>query len=168
MRRAARKPLVIAAIAGLLVPTSGQVQVMGQDVAVRPEQAKAQLGFLTGTTGLYARLTAREVLTFFGRAYGIPRQALPERITTVAERLRIRPLPGELQRVADILSKLPEIIECDRVTGEDCFVARAHVRSLEHLERQIDKVIPYAMTNTSIIQSSPVAPRLPVAANDPA
>ena len=49
--------------------------------------------------------------------------------------LRIRPLPGELQRVAGILSKLPEIIECDRVTGEDCFVARAHVRSVEDLER---------------------------------
>jgi Lrp/AsnC family leucine-responsive transcriptional regulator len=75
--------------------------------------------------------------------------------------LRVRPLPGELQRVADILSKLPEIIECDRVTGEDCFVARAHVRSVEDLERLIDKVIPYAMTNTSIIQSSPVKRRLP-------
>ena len=75
--------------------------------------------------------------------------------------LRIRPVPGELRRVADIVSSLPEIVECDRVTGEDCFVARAHVRSVEDLERVIDRIIPYAMTNTSIIHSSPVLRRLP-------
>ena len=40
---------------------------MGLDVAREPDAAKARLGFLTGSTGLYARLSAREVLTFFGR-----------------------------------------------------------------------------------------------------
>jgi Lrp/AsnC family leucine-responsive transcriptional regulator len=47
------------------------------------------------------------------------------------------------------------------VTGEDCFIARAHVRSMQELERVIDAIIPFAMTNTSIIQSSPVKRRLP-------
>ncbi|MGH6887296.1 MAG: Lrp/AsnC family transcriptional regulator [Kiloniellales bacterium] len=75
--------------------------------------------------------------------------------------LRIRPMPGELARVAEILRGLPEVVECDRITGEDCFIARAHVASVEALERLIDQIIPYAMTNTSIIQSSPVARRLP-------
>lgn len=75
--------------------------------------------------------------------------------------LRIRPIPGQLQKVAEILRKLPEIVECDRITGEDCFIARAHVRSVGDLERLIDEIIPYAMTNTSIIQSSPVERRLP-------
>lgn len=75
--------------------------------------------------------------------------------------LRIRPVPGELQRVADIITRLPSIVECDRITGEDCFIARAHVASVEDLERLIDEVIPFAMTNTSIIQSSPVALRIP-------
>jgi Lrp/AsnC family leucine-responsive transcriptional regulator len=75
--------------------------------------------------------------------------------------LRIRPIPGQLRKVAEILCGLPEIVECDRVTGEDCFVARAQVKSVKDLERLIDEVIPYAMTNTSIIQSSPVARRLP-------
>lgn len=75
--------------------------------------------------------------------------------------LRIRPVPGQLQRVVSILESLPEIVQCDRVTGEDCFMARVHVHSVEELERLIDKVIPYAMTNTSIIQSSPVTHRLP-------
>lgn len=75
--------------------------------------------------------------------------------------LRVRPLPGQLQKVADILRALPEIVECDRITGEDCFIARAFVRSVEDLEQLIDKIIPHATTNTSIIQSSPVKRRLP-------
>jgi Lrp/AsnC family transcriptional regulator, leucine-responsive regulatory protein len=80
----------------------------------------------------------------------------------IAAWLRVRPLPGELAHVADILRDLPEIVECDRVTGDDCFIAKAHVRSMEHLEKIIDRIIPFAMTNTSIIQSSPVGRRLPV------
>jgi Lrp/AsnC family leucine-responsive transcriptional regulator len=75
--------------------------------------------------------------------------------------LRIRPLPGQLPKVADILRSLSAIVECDRVTGEDCFIARAHVESIEALEKLIDQIIPHAMTNTSIIQSSPVYSRLP-------
>jgi Lrp/AsnC family leucine-responsive transcriptional regulator len=86
---------------------------------------------------------------------------------TVAALIRIRPMPGELKTVAGILRELPEIVECDRVTGEDCFVARAHVKSIGELERMIDRIIPHAMTTTSIIQSClvkrrapPIAPRL--------
>jgi Lrp/AsnC family leucine-responsive transcriptional regulator len=79
----------------------------------------------------------------------------------IAAWLRVRPVPGEMKRVAGILQGLPEIVECDRVTGEDCFIARVHVKSMSHLEEVIDAVIPYAMTNTSIVQSSPVAKRLP-------
>ena len=75
--------------------------------------------------------------------------------------LRVRPLPGELKRVAEILRGLPEVVECDRVTGEDCFIAKAHFRSVVHLEEVIDRIIPHAMTNTAIIQSSPVERRLP-------
>jgi Lrp/AsnC family leucine-responsive transcriptional regulator len=90
-------------------------------------------------------------LTISAKALGLP----------IAAWLRIRPIPGQLQKVADILRGLPEIVECDRITGEDCFIARAHVSSVDALEKLIDQVIPYAMTNTSIIQSSPVKRRLP-------
>lgn len=75
--------------------------------------------------------------------------------------LRIRPIPGQLQTVAELLQTLPAIVSCDRVTGEDCFIARAHLPSVEALEQLIDRIIPFAMTNTSIVQSSPVPPRLP-------
>jgi len=80
--------------------------------------------------------------------------------------LRIRPIPGQLLKVTEILRTLPEIVECDRITGDDCFLARAHVRSVDDLERVIDQVMPYAMTNTSIIQSSPVKRRLPPVRRD--
>lgn len=81
--------------------------------------------------------------------------------------LRVRPVPGELGRVAEILKDIPEIATCDRVTGEDCFIARVQVRSIIDLERVIDRIIPYAMTNTAIIQSSPVPARLPTPAQEP-
>jgi len=90
-------------------------------------------------------------LTINPKALGLP----------IAAWLRIRPVPGQLREVAEILQRLPEIVECDRVTGEDCFIARAHLKSVDDLERVIDQIIPYAMTNTSIIQSSPVKRRLP-------
>lgn len=80
---------------------------------------------------------------------------------SVAAWLRIRPIPGQLRKVAEILKAVPEIIECDRITGDDCFLARAVATSVADLERVIDEFIPYATTNTSIIQSSPVEPRLP-------
>lgn len=79
--------------------------------------------------------------------------------------IRVRPMPGELSRVADLLAAKNQIIECDRVTGDDCFVARAVVRSVDELERLIDDILPFATTNTSIIQSSPVPRRMPPVAD---
>lgn len=75
--------------------------------------------------------------------------------------IRIQPALGELARVARIVKEIPEIVECDRVTGDDCFVARVHASNVEGLESVIDRLIPYARTNTAIIQSSPVPRRSP-------
>lgn len=80
---------------------------------------------------------------------------------TVGAYIRVRPAMGELPRVAALLADIPEIIECDRITGEDCFMAKVFVGRIEDLERVIDRLIPYAQTNTSIIQSSPVMRRAP-------
>jgi len=79
----------------------------------------------------------------------------------VAAYIRIRPAMGELPRVADLVASIPEIVECDRVTGEDCFIAKVFVPSVTDLERVLDKLLPYAQTNTSIVQSSPVKRRQP-------
>lgn len=75
--------------------------------------------------------------------------------------IRIRPLPGQLSKVVSLITEIEEIIECDRITGDDCFIAKAYIKSADDLERIIDQLIPYAQTNTSMIQSSPVKRRLP-------
>jgi Lrp/AsnC family leucine-responsive transcriptional regulator len=78
---------------------------------------------------------------------------------TLAAVLRMRPAPRQIPKVADVARATPEVVECHRVTGEDCFYMKLHVRSVEHLEEVIDRFTPYGQTTTSIIQSSPVAQR---------
>ena len=73
--------------------------------------------------------------------------------------IRIRPAPRELRKVADVARETLEVVQCDRVTGEDCYVMRAHVRDVEHLEEVIDRFAIYGQTTSSIVQSSPVPSR---------
>jgi Lrp/AsnC family leucine-responsive transcriptional regulator len=70
--------------------------------------------------------------------------------------IRVRPGPQQLRRVAELLKELPEVVEAHRITGDDCFLLKAHVRDVGHLEELIDALAPYGQTTTSIIQSSPV------------
>jgi Lrp/AsnC family leucine-responsive transcriptional regulator len=70
--------------------------------------------------------------------------------------LRIRPAPRELAKVADLARRTPEVAECNRITGEDCYLMKLHVRDVEHLEEVIDSFAVYGQTTTSIMQSSPV------------
>jgi Lrp/AsnC family leucine-responsive transcriptional regulator len=73
--------------------------------------------------------------------------------------IRVRPAPRQLRDVADAARDAPEVVACHRITGEDCFVLRAHVRDVEHLEEVIDRFAPFGQTTTSIVQSSPVPGR---------
>ena len=73
--------------------------------------------------------------------------------------IRIRPSPRQLHKVADLARATPEVVECHRITGEDCFFAKAHVRDVEHLEEVIDQFALYGQTTTSVMQTSPVPRR---------
>jgi Lrp/AsnC family transcriptional regulator, leucine-responsive regulatory protein len=73
--------------------------------------------------------------------------------------IRIRPAPRQLAQVAELARRTPEVVECHRVTGDDCFVMTAYVRDVEHLETVIDEFAAYGQTTTSIMQSSPVPRR---------
>ena len=75
--------------------------------------------------------------------------------------VRVRPLPGKLSLVHERLAALPELCECDKVTGEDCFVARLHLRSMEHLDQVLDGITDVAETNTAIVKSQVVSRRTP-------
>jgi Lrp/AsnC family leucine-responsive transcriptional regulator len=73
--------------------------------------------------------------------------------------VRVRPSPGQLPNVAALARRTPEVVECQRVTGEDCFVMTAHVRDVGHLEEIIDRFAVLGQTTTSIVQSAPVPRR---------
>jgi Lrp/AsnC family leucine-responsive transcriptional regulator len=75
--------------------------------------------------------------------------------------VRIRPLPGQLQEVERQIQSIPEFTECDKVTGDDCFIARLHVRTMDHLDTLLDRLNVYAVTNTAIVKKTPVKRRLP-------
>ena len=73
--------------------------------------------------------------------------------------IRIRPNPRQLADVAALARDTPEVIECHRVTGEDCYVMTAYVRDVEHLEAVIDQFVAYGQTTSAIMQSAPVPRR---------
>ena len=76
---------------------------------------------------------------------------------------RIRPTAGQLAKVADLARSLPQITECHRITGEDCFLMKVHASAVEQLETVLDQFLVYGQTITSIVVSTPVRPRpLPV------
>jgi Lrp/AsnC family leucine-responsive transcriptional regulator len=73
--------------------------------------------------------------------------------------IRARPAPRQLHAVGDLAQRTPEVVDCRRITGEDCYIMTVHVRSVEHLEEVIDRFAAYGQTTTSIIQSAAVASR---------
>jgi Lrp/AsnC family leucine-responsive transcriptional regulator len=75
---------------------------------------------------------------------------------TLTAVLRIRPAPRMIGKVADLARATPEVVECLRITGEDCFIMRIHVRDVGHLEELIDAFVLYGQTTTSIVQSAAV------------
>jgi Lrp/AsnC family leucine-responsive transcriptional regulator len=101
-----------------------------------------------------ARLERDEVILGY-RATLNPR-ALGYALSAV---IRIRPAPRQLHEVAQLARETPEVVDCRRITGEDCFIMTAHVRSVEHLEEVIDSFALHGQTTSSIVQSAPVADR---------
>lgn len=75
--------------------------------------------------------------------------------------VRIRPLPGKLHIVQQLIQEIPEFCECDKVTGEDCFVARLAIPSIDQLDGILDRISDKAETSTSIVKSQPIRRRPP-------
>jgi Lrp/AsnC family leucine-responsive transcriptional regulator len=77
----------------------------------------------------------------------------------IAVVVRIRPARRQLQKVPEIARATPEVVECHRITGEDCYIAKLHLRSMDDLEGILDRFAAYGQTTTSIVHSAPVPPR---------
>ena len=77
----------------------------------------------------------------------------------VAAWVRIRPGPGQLPRIADLAERTPEVSECHRVSGEDCFLMKVHAATIADLEPVLDRFLAHGHTTSSFIVSTPVPPR---------
>ncbi len=124
---------------------------------------------------------ARLSLAELGRRVGLSSPAVAERMARLEQEGVIRGYHAELDpralglrsarssasaprharcsQVGDLAQRTPEVVDCRRITGEDCYIMTAHVRSVEHLEEVIDRFTAYGQTTTSIVQSAPVASR---------
>jgi Lrp/AsnC family leucine-responsive transcriptional regulator len=77
--------------------------------------------------------------------------------------VRIAPAVRQLEKIREVARETPEVVECHRITGEDCFFLKLHLRSIDDLEPLLDRFTPYGRTTTSLIHSSPVSGRpLPI------
>ncbi|MBB3315347.1 MULTISPECIES: Lrp/AsnC family transcriptional regulator [unclassified Rhizobium] len=133
------------------------------------ENARISLKELAQAAGLSSpsaaerlrRLEERGIIAAFtididAAALGYPLQAI----------VRVRPLPGQLHVVQRIIQDTPQFVECDKVTGDDCFIARLVVSSMAELDAILDKVAEKAETSTSMVKASPVKRRLPPLSRD--
>ncbi|HEV2443148.1 MAG TPA: Lrp/AsnC family transcriptional regulator [Steroidobacteraceae bacterium] len=77
----------------------------------------------------------------------------------IAAFIRVRPMPGKLPKIAELAASLPQVVECHRITGEDCFILKVRLDSLDNLDLILDQFLNYGQTTTSIVQSTPVPPR---------
>ena len=124
---------------------------------------------------------ARRTLAELGRRVGLSSPAVAERLSrlerdgvirgyhadvdpralgfALSAVIRVRPAPRQLPEVARLARETLEVVECNRITGDDCFVLRAHVRDVDHLEEVIDRFTAFGQTTTSIVRSSPVPGR---------
>jgi Lrp/AsnC family leucine-responsive transcriptional regulator len=134
---------------------------------------------------LLAELQAgpRLPMTVLGRRVGLSAPAVTERVRRLEEAgvirgyrldidpaalgmpltayIRVRPNAAYLPRVAELAQEIPEVVECHRITGDDCFIVKVHLPTMDQLDRILDRFLLLGTTTTSIVQSTPVPLRPP-------
>jgi sodium transport system ATP-binding protein len=136
----AGKTTTLRLLATLLKPTTGTAIVAGHDVVAAPGKVRADVGFLAASTALYGRLTAREMIAYFGRLNGLDGTALRDRINLLADQLDMHDFldrrcdkfsTGMKQKtsIARTLVHDPAVMIFDEPTlGLDVMTARAIVK----------------------------------------
>lgn len=133
------------------------LEILIKDARISLKELAAQVGLSSPSVSeRVRRLEERGVIRGF--TVEIDPQALGYQLQAI---VRIRPLPGKLHIVQKLIEEMPEFGECDKVTGDDCFVARLYVRSIERLDGILDHIADKAETSTAIVKSKPIQRRPP-------
>lgn len=134
------------------------VKLLTRDARMPVSELSKRVG-LSGpaTSERIRRLEASGLITRFTleidlAALGYPLQAI----------VRIKPRPGNMHIVEEMIMNEPGFLDCDKVTGDDCFVTRLALRSIADLDPVLLPFHEKAETNTAIIKSSPLRARIPV------
>lgn len=139
----AGKTTTLRMLSTILAPSAGSARVAGVDVAADPLEVRRRIGFLSGSTGLYPRLTARETLEYFGRLHGLEEDALQERVDELLDRFRMRPFQdgrceglstGQRQRVSiarAVVHDPPVLILDEPTTGLDILASSDMIEFIE-------------------------------------
>ena len=133
------------------------LKLLAQDARLSIKSLSEQVGLSAPATAERVRsLEENHIIEGFSitinlEALGYPLMAI----------VRVKPLAGQLHYVQKLIQQMPECSECDKVTGEDCFVMRLQVRSMQHLDEILDPIADYAQCNTSLVKATPVKRRLP-------
>jgi sodium transport system ATP-binding protein len=141
----AGKTTALRILSTVLQPTGGKAIVNGFDVATQPDMVRRQIGFVSTNTAVYDRMTAWEMVEYFGRLHGIPDEALRDHMEQLFARLKMNEIRDQLgakmstgmkQKVsiARALVHDPPVLIFDEATvGLDVLVARALLNTVSEL-----------------------------------
>ncbi len=144
----AGKTTALRILSTVLRPTGGTATVNGYDVVTQPSLVRRQLGFMSANTAVYDRMTAWEMVEYFGRLYGIDDKPLRERMELLFERLQMNEIrdvlgakmsTGMKQKVSiarSIVHDPPVLIFDEATSGLDVLVARALLTTVAELRDQ--------------------------------
>jgi Lrp/AsnC family leucine-responsive transcriptional regulator len=75
--------------------------------------------------------------------------------------VRVKPAARQLPKIPELAAEIPQVVECHRITGEDCFYLKVYLRSIDELSGLLDQFLVYGETTTSIVNSTPIPLRDP-------
>ena len=151
----AGKTTTMRILCTVLKPSGGSARVAGFDVATQPAKVREHIGFMSMNTAVYDRMTAWEMVGYFGRLYGLGEQKLNERLETVFATLHMNDFrdllgakmsTGMRQKVSiarAIVHDPPVLIFDEPTAGLDVLVARSVMQNIERL-RDLGKCILFS------------------------
>ncbi|MFM7301119.1 MAG: ABC transporter ATP-binding protein [Crocinitomicaceae bacterium] len=149
----AGKTTTLRMLSTIFTPTAGSIEICGIDAVKEPEKARSKIGFLTGSTGLYARLTPNEVIDYFGMLYEVDKSTVNRRKEKLIELLnmgdfmnkRIGKLSTGMKQKVSIARTMihdPEVVVFDEPTsGLDVITAENIITLIRDCKNQGKTVI---------------------------